>query len=343
MCKPLTERQQAFLDAYRTNGLVKPAAEQAGCSRELHYGALRSSETYREAFAMVQRELVDELEEEARRRAIYGVKIPKLYRGKVIGYETRYSDTLLMYLLEANDPEKFDGIRQELQKEERENGFCVRWDRDEVARPSLPRMTGPQPPMPPRPPRPPLPPIGGCSEPVGYVEWAAARACADASTRGPVDQEKLDRWATSENPGSVEWVPDAAARDFSSDDADADLPDEAPLGDDCWGSDDSDVGFCVRSSVEASESPRTLGRFHDGSASGEGRGEPPTVFGTLFAHGDFWFRVSPQRGSPWRTGSLASGRLWKCTELTCSAVSSHSSPGWPRQAQNGTRPATASS
>ena len=114
MNKALTQRQQAFLDVYRVTGMVKPAAEEAGCSRELHYGAMRTSETYREAFALVQRKLADDVEEECRQRAIYGVKVPKFSRGELIGYETRYSDVLLMYLLEANDPEKFGGIREEL-------------------------------------------------------------------------------------------------------------------------------------------------------------------------------------------------------------------------------------
>jgi len=251
--KPITQRQQAFLDAYRVAGLVKPAAAQAGCSRELHYGALRTSETYRQAFTLVQRELVDELEEEARRRAIYGVKISILFRGKVIGYETRYSDTLLMYLLEANDPEMFEGIRQELQKEERENGFCVRWDRDEVARPSLPRMTGPQPPMPPRPPRPPVPSIRECSEPVEYAEWAAVRGMTETAPCAPPDQETLDRWARSENPGPVEWVPEEIATDLVS--RDADELEETTLETDGWGTQDSDIDFCVRWEACEEEAP----------------------------------------------------------------------------------------
>ena len=143
MSKPLTERQQGFLDAYQVTGQVKPAAARAGCSRELHYGALRTSETYQEEFSLVQQRLAAELEEALWQRAVYGVKIPKFYRGELIGYEIRYSDTLLMTLLEARDPEKFGGIREELQRQSREDGLGVRWDREEVARPSLPRMTGP--------------------------------------------------------------------------------------------------------------------------------------------------------------------------------------------------------
>src|SRR6218665_1301646 len=241
--KPITERQQGFLDAYQATGQVKSAAAQAGCSRELHYGALRTSETYREEFSLVQQRLAAELEEALWQRAVYGVKIPKFYRGELIGYEIRYSDTLLMILLEARDPEKFGGIREELQKQSREEGLGVMWDREEVGRPTLPRMTGPMPPAPPRPPRPPMPSIAECGVPVTYAEWAAVRGITGTSACGPVDEEKLKRWAAGENLGSVEWVPEEAAMDLVCDDAD---PEGEFAEADGSGSDDSDVDVCVR-------------------------------------------------------------------------------------------------
>ncbi len=243
MNKPITQRQQVFLDAYQVTGQVRSAAARAGCSRELHYGALRTSETYREAFDLVEQRRAAELEEALWQRAVYGVKIPKFYRGELIGYEIRYSDTLLMQLLEARDPEKFGGIRQELQRQSREDGLGVRWDRDEVARPSLPRMTGPMPPAPPRPPRPPMPSISECGVPVTYAEWAAARGIIGRADCGPVDEEKLKRWAAGDGFSSVEWVPDEAAVDLVSEDADSK---EEVADADGSGSDDSDVDFCVR-------------------------------------------------------------------------------------------------
>ena len=191
----------------------------------------------------MQQRLAAELEEELWQRAVYGVKIPKFYRGEVIGYEIRYSDTLLMTLLEARDPEKFGGIREELQRQSREDGLGVRWDRDEVARPTLPRMTGPMPPAPPRPPRPPMPSIAECGEPVTYAEWAAARGITGRDDCGPPDQEKLQRWAAGDGFSSVEWIPEEAAADFESEDAD---PEEKVADADGSGSDDSDVDFCVR-------------------------------------------------------------------------------------------------
>ncbi len=241
--KLITQRQQGFLDAFQVTGQVKSAAAQAGCSRELHYGAMRTSDTYREEFSLVQQRLAAELEEALWQRAVYGVKIPKFYRGQLIGYEIRYSDTLLMRLLEARDPEKFGGIREELQRQSREDGLGVRWDREEVGRPTLPRMTGPMPPAPPRPPRPPVPPIAECGEPVTYAEWAAVRGITGMADCGPVDEEKLKRWAAGENLGSVEWVPDEAAMDLVSEDADRE---EEVAEADGPESGDSDADFCVR-------------------------------------------------------------------------------------------------
>lgn len=103
----LTEAQRSFLDAYRVFGMVKAAAEQAGVSRELHYNALRTSESYRHAFQIAQRDSALALEEEARNRAIDGYDEPVFQRGKIVGFRRRYSDRLLIFLLEANVPEKF--------------------------------------------------------------------------------------------------------------------------------------------------------------------------------------------------------------------------------------------
>ncbi len=50
---------------------------------------------------------VDTLESEARRRAYNGVDEPVFYRGDICGTIKKYSDTLLIVLLKANRPEKY--------------------------------------------------------------------------------------------------------------------------------------------------------------------------------------------------------------------------------------------
>lgn len=41
------------------------------------------------------------------RRAHEGVKKAVYYKGKVVGYETEFSDSLMITMLKATDPEKF--------------------------------------------------------------------------------------------------------------------------------------------------------------------------------------------------------------------------------------------
>ncbi len=65
MPKPLTIKQQAFLEAYRTYGIIRIAAATSGVSRELHYNALRVSETYRQALSAIDKEHPRRLEEQA--------------------------------------------------------------------------------------------------------------------------------------------------------------------------------------------------------------------------------------------------------------------------------------
>src|SRR6218665_276098 len=107
MAKKITKRQQAFLDAYRELGFVHGAALKAGVSRELHYNAMRVSKPYREAFREIEQTFALKLEEEARRLAVIGEVVPVYYGRKIVGFRNRPSDRLLIFLLKANNPEKF--------------------------------------------------------------------------------------------------------------------------------------------------------------------------------------------------------------------------------------------
>jgi hypothetical protein len=74
---------------------------------------MHEDSTYRVRFQEAQRQAAGMLEDEAVRRAHEGVKRPVLYKGKPVLiqgeplYEVTYSDTILMRLLEAYDPERF--------------------------------------------------------------------------------------------------------------------------------------------------------------------------------------------------------------------------------------------
>ena len=87
-------------------GTVVRAAESSGIGRANHYQWL-TDPVYRRAFEHAKREAADSLEAEARRRAVEGVRKPIFYKGEICGWETLYSDSLMVTLLKGNDPEKF--------------------------------------------------------------------------------------------------------------------------------------------------------------------------------------------------------------------------------------------
>jgi hypothetical protein len=98
--------QVKFLEAYRHTGNVSRAAKLAEVSRQQHYEWLNDAE-YSKAFEDAHAEAVDILEGEARRRAVEGVEEKVFQQGREVGVVTKYSDKLLMFLLQGTKPEKF--------------------------------------------------------------------------------------------------------------------------------------------------------------------------------------------------------------------------------------------
>jgi hypothetical protein len=114
----LSVKQRRFLAAYRETATITGAAREAGVDHKSHYRWRRECPAYAAAFDRTQHEAADMLEDEARRRAVEGVRTIRYGRdGKPIidpatgepYVEVRYSDRLLMALLRANAPEKFGG------------------------------------------------------------------------------------------------------------------------------------------------------------------------------------------------------------------------------------------
>ena len=102
----LTLNQRAFLAAFSEVGTVVGAAESAGVGRASHYAWINDP-VYRRAFEHAKWEAADSLEAEARRRAVEGVRKPVFYKGEICGWETHYSDSLMVILFKASDPERF--------------------------------------------------------------------------------------------------------------------------------------------------------------------------------------------------------------------------------------------
>jgi hypothetical protein len=115
---PQRDRQERFLAAFAACGSVLRASRWARVHRQTHYFWLREDPTYSARFDEARRRAAQELEDEAVRRAMEGIRRPVIYRGKQVFvegqplFETRYSDQLLIRLLEANNPERF-GRRHE--------------------------------------------------------------------------------------------------------------------------------------------------------------------------------------------------------------------------------------
>jgi hypothetical protein len=81
--------------------------------RQTHYFWMREDPTYPRRFKEAEVQAARALEDEAVRRAREGIRKPVLHRGKQVYvqgeplFTIEYSDSLLMFLLKAYDPERF--------------------------------------------------------------------------------------------------------------------------------------------------------------------------------------------------------------------------------------------
>lgn len=113
--KSLQAKKRAFLTAYVELGHIGQSATAAGVDRTTHYYWMREDPDYVGAFHLAEEMAASALEDEARRRALQGVKRLKFHKGDPIidpdtgepYFEHEYSDTLLIFLLKSVYPEKF--------------------------------------------------------------------------------------------------------------------------------------------------------------------------------------------------------------------------------------------
>lgn len=105
------KRRRAFLAALAEGHAVKYAAEAVDMARSALYARRDTDPVFARDWAAAEDAGTEVLEEEARRRAVAGVvhETPIYYQGDQVGsvVETKYSDTLLMFLLKARRPEKY--------------------------------------------------------------------------------------------------------------------------------------------------------------------------------------------------------------------------------------------
>lgn len=110
-------QQKAFLEQYKSVGIITAAARLVGIDRQRHYEWLDQPTkypTYQALFESAHEEACDRLETEALRRAVQGWDEPVFGKGPgqhagtvVVGAVRKYSDRMLELLLKARRPEKF--------------------------------------------------------------------------------------------------------------------------------------------------------------------------------------------------------------------------------------------
>ena len=106
--KATKARRAAFLDELEMSGNVSRAARLIDVSRRSLYDRRAADSEFARAWQDALDAAMDALEEEARRRALEGNEEPVFYQGKPVGRVRKYSDPLLMFLLRAHRPARFD-------------------------------------------------------------------------------------------------------------------------------------------------------------------------------------------------------------------------------------------
>lgn len=96
-----------FIDALSTSGVVSTACKVAGIHHSTAYDERRRNEAFAASWDTALVGAVEGMEQEAWRRAVQGNDEPVFQRGEQIGMVRKYSDTLLIFLLKANKPEKY--------------------------------------------------------------------------------------------------------------------------------------------------------------------------------------------------------------------------------------------
>lgn len=105
-------RRERFLQVLAETGNVTNAAKIAGyAGTSALRRARKNSKEFDEQWKLALEAAGDILKDEAWRRAHDGVQEPNYYKGQVVGHTTKYSDSLLMFLIKAIDPSYRDNSR----------------------------------------------------------------------------------------------------------------------------------------------------------------------------------------------------------------------------------------
>ena len=101
------KKREKFLALLGEYGNVSKAAAEAKVSRTGIYNLRDSDPAFAAAFDAAVKLGIAALEDEAKRRAFEGYDKPVFYQGAQCGVAREYSDTLMIFLLKAHDPDKY--------------------------------------------------------------------------------------------------------------------------------------------------------------------------------------------------------------------------------------------
>ena len=114
------QQKKAFLTAFAALGIVSTAARAAGADRRAIYRWLEHDEAFTLEYRQAELDACDVLVHAAVKRAVQGVPHEtRQYdrQGKLIdtNLETRYSDSLLMFLIKKRDPSYREASKVDIQ------------------------------------------------------------------------------------------------------------------------------------------------------------------------------------------------------------------------------------
>jgi hypothetical protein len=111
-----SERRETFLGVLAETGNVTRAAACVGMTRRQMYYHREADAEFAEAWEDAVEQATDELEEEARRRALEGVEEEVYFQGEVVGYKRVYSDAMMALMLKAYRSKRFrDRVDQRIE------------------------------------------------------------------------------------------------------------------------------------------------------------------------------------------------------------------------------------
>lgn len=106
------KKRTSFLAALASGASVADAANAAVIGVRTAYNWRAADKTFAGDWERAYAQGADALHAEALRRATEGVDEPVFHQGAIVGYVRRRSDTLLMFLMKARDPERYcDRVR----------------------------------------------------------------------------------------------------------------------------------------------------------------------------------------------------------------------------------------